>query len=304
MEDLRDQLAALWDGQISTNHMLDDLRGRETGHEIDAELNQRLRNVEELLQQMIDQPPIHCFEPEPITPQETNISREPSRPELTRPERDSISEAPRRQHERLPLRRSHRIYTPAPAARCSSRTDIWFDLLAAPSISFPPPALQPPPQIIPFTYHPTSYAARPRSRSPSLSASYGHSLPPPIIIIEEARPPRTGVRWRIKLKSRHQVLSYDKSHSKKDTLPIFEPTTLPPRATHMQPPLATGSRSPTEVLPNSQRVDRGPPLIASEPRQAADTERIQQGQAAKRSHMKLSAPVFVGLEIECCAFHI
>lgn len=49
LEDLRRQVQALWDGQLGTNRMLDDLVDRRLPADRNQELNDRLRNIEDTL---------------------------------------------------------------------------------------------------------------------------------------------------------------------------------------------------------------------------------------------------------------
>ncbi|KIK36453.1 hypothetical protein CY34DRAFT_41649, partial [Suillus luteus UH-Slu-Lm8-n1] len=51
---LREQTTALWEGQVSTNHMLDELRETRSGPLDTTEFNDRFRAIEVLLRQLID----------------------------------------------------------------------------------------------------------------------------------------------------------------------------------------------------------------------------------------------------------
>jgi len=51
LDHMKDQGAALWEGQVSMNHMLDELRNR---HPDNAELLNRLARLEDLVQQALD----------------------------------------------------------------------------------------------------------------------------------------------------------------------------------------------------------------------------------------------------------
>ncbi len=53
LNDLREQTGALWDGQISTNHMLDDLVQRRPPEPDMTECNDRLRRIENLLDNIL-----------------------------------------------------------------------------------------------------------------------------------------------------------------------------------------------------------------------------------------------------------
>ena len=54
LNDVRNQIGALLDGQVLTNHMLDDLCGRMA--EDCTDLNHRVRNIENMVQQLLDRP--------------------------------------------------------------------------------------------------------------------------------------------------------------------------------------------------------------------------------------------------------
>jgi hypothetical protein len=153
LDQLRDQTGALWDGQVSTNHMLDDLRGRRA--EDQGDLNDRMRNIEDLLHQMLDQ-----------------VTRQAPRPPLesiysTSSEEMSDVESLRRRWDDLTRRRQQPIQMPIPVRPGPSLDDQLADLLgAAPPAA--PPVVQPPPPLIPFNYQPAARASRPRSTSPTL----------------------------------------------------------------------------------------------------------------------------------------
>lgn len=153
LEQLRNQTGALWDGQVSTNHMLDDLRGRRADD--DTETGNRLRNIEGLLQQVLDQSARQA----PRPPLESVYST--SSDALS--DLDSI----RRRWDDLTRRRQQPIHAPIPVRTGPSLDDQLADLLGAPP-PVPPPAVQPPPPLVPFTYQPAPRASRPRSLSPTL----------------------------------------------------------------------------------------------------------------------------------------
>lgn len=153
LNQLRDRTGALWDGQVSTNHMLDDLRGRRAADQ--ADLSGRLENMENLLQQLLDQ-----------------ASRQAPRPPLesiysTSSDAMSDLDSIRRRWDDLTRRRQQPIHMPIPVRTGPSLDDQLADLLGAPP-SAPPPPVQPPPPLIPFTYQPAARASRPRSISPTL----------------------------------------------------------------------------------------------------------------------------------------
>jgi hypothetical protein len=153
LDQLRDQTGALWDGQVSTNHMLDDLRGRRA--EDNADLNDRLRNIEGLLQQVLDQASRQA--PRPPLPSEYSTSSDGMS------DLDSI----RRRWDDLTRSRQQPVHMPVPVRTGPSLDDQLADLLGAPPPAAPT-AVQPPPPLVPFTYQPAPRASRPRSLSPTL----------------------------------------------------------------------------------------------------------------------------------------
>jgi hypothetical protein len=181
LNQLRDRTGALWDGQVSTNHMLDDLRGRRA--EDNADLNGRLRNVEGLLQQLLDQ-----------------SSRQAPRPPLesvysTSSDAMSDLDSIRRRWDDLTRRRQQPIHMPIPVRTGPSLDDQLADLLGAPP-PVAPPSVQPPPALIPFTYQPAPRASRPRSLSPSLDDIPVRPYTAPVRFEPHPGPVRRTQRWR------------------------------------------------------------------------------------------------------------
>lgn len=181
LNDLRNQTGALWDGQVSTNHMLDDLRGRRA--EDHTDLNNRVRNIENMLQQLLDQPLRHRPQAPP-GPIESSIST--SSDDMS--DIDSI----RRRWDDL-IRSRQQIHMPTPT-RAGALDDQLADLLGAtPTVA--PPVVQPPPVLVPFTYHPAPRASRPRSQSPTLDIPI-RPYTAPVRFEPSSRPIRRVSRWR------------------------------------------------------------------------------------------------------------
>ena len=131
LNQLRDQTGALWDGQVSTNHMLDDLRGRRA--EDQADLNDRVRNIEGLLQQLVDQ----ASRPAPRPPIESVYS--------TSSDGMTDLESIRRRWDDLTRSRQQPIHMPTPVRTGPSLDDQLADLLGAPPPAAAAAPVQPPP---------------------------------------------------------------------------------------------------------------------------------------------------------------
>lgn len=205
LDELRNQTGALWDGQVSTNHMLDEMRDRRP--EDHTELNQRVRNIEDLLQQMIDRP---VPQPTLPTPTPQRESRPPQESVYsTSSDETSDLDSLRRRWEEL-ARNRQQIHMPIPVRTGPSLDDQLADLLGAPPV-FQPTAVQPPPPLVPFTYHPTSRAARPRSRSPTLDETPVRPWTAPFVVepvrfnrppgrrphrVHVRRPPQSDTDWQ------------------------------------------------------------------------------------------------------------
>lgn len=180
LNQLRDQTGALWDGQVSTNHMLDDLRNRRADD--NAGLNDRLRNIEGLLQQVLDESTRQA----PRPPQESIYT--------TSSDAMSDLDSIRRRWDDLTRSRQQPIHMPIPVRTGPSLDDQLADLLGAPPPAAPS-AVQPPPPLIPFTYHPAPRASRPRSMSPTLDIPI-RPYTAPVRFEPHPGPARRTQRWR------------------------------------------------------------------------------------------------------------
>lgn len=76
LNEIRDQVRALWDGQLSTNHLLDEIRGRRSEQDENPVLD-RIQRVEDLLQALLNretQPEVIVSDPGPRQPSPTTSS--------------------------------------------------------------------------------------------------------------------------------------------------------------------------------------------------------------------------------------
>ncbi|KAF4603193.1 hypothetical protein EYR38_003603 [Pleurotus pulmonarius] len=92
LDGIRDKLNALWDGQLSTNHILDELRAHRPGMPEpagpDVEMHNRLQRIEGLVQSLLDRPIPIQQAPAPPFPQPEIHRDQPRQPT------DDSSEAP------------------------------------------------------------------------------------------------------------------------------------------------------------------------------------------------------------------
>lgn len=181
LDQLRDQTGALWDGQVSTNHMLDDLRGRRADDS--ANTNDRLRNIEGLLQQVLDQ----AARQAPAPPLQSEYS--------TSSDGMSDIDSVRRRWDDLTRSRQQPIHMPTPVRTGPSLDDQLAELLSAPPPVAPPAAPQGPPPLVPFTYQPAPRASRPRSLSPTLELPL-RPYTAPVRFEPHPGPVRRTPRWR------------------------------------------------------------------------------------------------------------
>lgn len=156
LDQLKDQGAALWEGQVSTNHMLDELRDRRPDN---AELLNRFARLEDLVQQALDrsrQGPV---------PDDVSIYASGS---------DGMSDIDSLRRRWDELNRARGIRPPAqpiPVRAGPSLSDQLAEMLAA-GPQLPPPGVQPPQPIITIVHH--VQGPQYRSLSPILPAE----LPP------------------------------------------------------------------------------------------------------------------------------
>lgn len=164
---IRDQLNALWDGQASTNHMLDNLRDRPAPQPQDnTELNDRLRRVEDLLQSLISQGPPR------VQPTDEEYRPQPSESIVSSD--DSLERLRDVLHSFESQPDGPAMPVPVTARGTGPSLVQQLDEILTAGINPPHIAVPPPPPLVPFTYEPTQRGARPRSSSPVSI----NSLPP------------------------------------------------------------------------------------------------------------------------------
>lgn len=154
---LREQTTALWEGQVSTNHMLDELRETRSGPLDTTEFNDRFQAIEVLLRQLIDRQveterPVHIQPPsESISDVTTDVDAEDFQ--------QRWQDWTRLLRDRVPLA------APQPRRARGNLDDELLALLQAPPPQVPI-GVQPPPALIPFAYQPAVRPPRSRSTSP------------------------------------------------------------------------------------------------------------------------------------------
>ena len=174
LENLRERTAALWDGQISTNEKLDELRERRPPVQDNSETNSRLRRIESLLDHILQN----------VTPRQ-----EPSSPSYETG--SDTASAVRQFIDRLQSMRpvEGRLHQPTPIrAPLPSFDADWAEFLSAPRPLAEPPIQGPPPLV-----QLVRRAARPRrigSLSPPASPPLRSQSVPLEPISTHQRPPR------------------------------------------------------------------------------------------------------------------
>ena len=161
LDRVKEQTDALWDGQLSTNHVLDELRQRVPRVQDNAELVERLQRLEDLINRLADAQP---------------RARAPSPRESLFDSGSDTSGAIRRLRDRWDRmrRETPSLIAPTPMRPRTSLDDMMAELLRPPQ----PPApmqIQPPPTFVPLSFRPDARGPRPRSASPTLLTE----LPPP-----------------------------------------------------------------------------------------------------------------------------
>ena len=168
LANLREQMNALWEGQSSTHHLLDELRQSRPIPQDNTEVLERLDMIENLLQRVIERT-------ESVT--ERHTTETVRERETRRPRVESVSESStdadslyRRWSDLLHPPDHTRIHTPTPRHAGSSLDEQLLELLSAPP-SQRQGIVQPPPPLIPFMYQPAQRPSRSRSASPDLERS-------------------------------------------------------------------------------------------------------------------------------------
>ncbi|KAG2347113.1 hypothetical protein BDR05DRAFT_987725 [Suillus weaverae] len=178
---LREQTTALWEGQVSTNHLLDELRETRSGALDTTEFNDRFRAIEVLLRQLIDrrvetERSVHIQPPSEST---SDVGTDVDAEDFQQRWQDWT----RLLRDRVPLA------APQPRRARGNLDDELLALLQAPPPQVPI-GVQPPPALIPFAYQPAVRPPRSRSTSPIVrSATFPIATEPVIFSPEIQHPP-------------------------------------------------------------------------------------------------------------------
>ena len=230
---LREQTTALWEGQVSTNNMLDELRQSREGPLDTTEFNERLQAIEALLQQLL------------------NRQVQPDRPVSISTPSESISEAGTDLDGLFPPLNILRDRVPRAPQPRPPRVNFDDELLAL--LQAPPPqvatGVQPPPPLIPFTYQPAQRPARSRSPSPPPRPQTFPIPREPVLFEREILHPRRGGR------ERRPTIRTAAGH-----VPPTE-TTPSPRREGAQ--LPTGPPPPVQPLRRPTTVPPAEPILVS-----------------------------------------
>ena len=144
---IRDQLSALWDGQTSTNHMLDELRDRRIPQPDNTELTDKLHRIEDLLQALLSQGP---REPEivsiPLAPVSVTVPPVPVAESVTDSE-DSLS---RLRDILSSFGPEPEIPAPIPARAHGPSLVQQLDEILSTTTHLPPVVVEQPPRLVPF----------------------------------------------------------------------------------------------------------------------------------------------------------
>ncbi|KAA1474371.1 hypothetical protein DENSPDRAFT_882747 [Dentipellis sp. KUC8613] len=162
VKEVKEDTSALWDGQLSTNHILDELRQRWPRGQDNAELNDRMQRIEDLLQRVLAD-----SQGRPQPPSERPESHYDSGSDIS-----SVFERLRQQWDRR-HQDAPALIAPTPMRARSSLDDLMADLLrSGPQPQTQP--VQPPPPLVPLIFRPDLRGSRPRSVSPTIATE----LPP------------------------------------------------------------------------------------------------------------------------------
>ena len=206
---VREQTTALWEGQTSTNHMLDELRQARPAPQDNTEIFDRLHHIEALIRTLTDtrQDTARRDQRVAVEGTETVQISETIQRESRHGEEGSVTESEDSQADADSLLSRWRVLVqgrergrpplrmPAPRQAGPSLDEQLMELLNVP----PAPVssdIQPPPQLIPFIYQPAPRPSRSRSTSPVLRPESGPPFRQPSIWSPEVlhpplqRPPR------------------------------------------------------------------------------------------------------------------
>ena len=216
LQDVQEQVGTLWEGQSSTNRMLDDLTQRPAGTDIDTQ--NRLYRIEEIVHRILEQlsqpPPMPIPEPAPAPPTPVAAPPEPTPVPTPGPapsvHRDDVSESYatsssgtshtgisstlRRLQDafRTGFADDHpQLHMPRPVPAGQTFSELLAQTLAtdAPPLRSP---IQPPPPLVTLQFTPGARGSRARSASPTFETTLperARSVPlTQPVIFSETRP--------------------------------------------------------------------------------------------------------------------
>jgi hypothetical protein len=257
---VREQTSALWEGQTSTNDMLDELRQSRPVPQDNTEIFDRLHHIETLIQTLIDtrqdtaqrdqrdqRDQQEVEETETIrvidTTQRERVTRHREEGSVTESE-DSQADAESllsrwRDMVRGRERAHFPLAMPVPHRAGPSLDEQLMELLNVPPASVPSD-IQAPPQLIPFVYQPAPRPSRSRSTTPVLRRDSAPPFQEPMWLPETlhtplqprprtrhplTRPPRTG-----------QPATHETPSVIPGSIPDHTRTPRPEHVTHDLPP--------------------------------------------------------------------
>lgn len=200
LRNIQDQLGALWQGQDSTNRMLNDLSARD--HEPTGNLPDRLRGLENAVQQILNnlpqQIPRPMPQPGPPMPVEEEGTESPSE---SAGDIASILNRLRDMAQRAVADEQPYIRMPTAQHAGPTLDEMLLRTLAPQYVPSPPVTAQPPPPLVSLQYRPRTSTGRARSVSPTFEfASIPRSPPARVRTVPEPQirrfqpPPRSGRR--------------------------------------------------------------------------------------------------------------
>ncbi|KAG2366333.1 hypothetical protein BDR07DRAFT_1480198 [Suillus spraguei] len=263
---LREQMTALWENQVSTNRVLDELHQTRSGPLDTTEFNDRFRAIEVLLRQLIDrrvetERPVHIQPPsESISDVGTDVDAEDFQ--------QRWQDWTRLLRDRVPLA------APQPRRARGNLDDELLALLQAPPPQVPI-GVQPPPALIPFAYQPAVRPPRSRSTSPIVRSSTFPIATGPVVFSPEIQhPPFRRIRGRRDGRGPREppietetVLSGAPRRPPQPTVPppgVFSDPARPRPSTHI-PPLNLSPSAPANLEPSD---DPRPPQTWYLPRRS------------------------------------
>ena len=208
---VREQTTALWEGQTSTNHMLDELRQSRPAPQDNTEVLERLHRIETLIQALMDtrqdvtrrdhrdrqehQEAVEETHTTRVTDTTHRVTRHRPEGSVTESEdsqADAESLISRWSRWRSMLQGRERAHLPmampVPHRAGPSLDEQLMELLNVPPAPVPSD-IQPPPQLIPFVYQPAPRPSRSRSTSPVLRRDSAPPFRQPFWTPETLHPP-------------------------------------------------------------------------------------------------------------------